>query len=131
MRMQNPSPVPIDTSSTIWELLEVTTPGAVAFVLGVAMTLLAAVIISMSVIRAAKHPAPTALVLSLSLLTLFAVAGGIATNNDQAWTIAAAGVGALAGSVTSIFREGGYKTDTVEKAVAVVQQLEKQEQRDE
>jgi len=103
----------------------------VVFIIGVTVVLIAAVIISLAIIHASKSPPPTALVLSLSLLTLFAVAGGIATNNDQAWTIAAAGVGALAGSVTAIFREGAPSPATVEKAVAVVQELEKQERTDE
>jgi hypothetical protein len=78
--------------------------------------------------KAAKLPAPTALITALALLSLFSVAGGIATNNDAAWTIAAAGVGALASSVTTIFQQGKYTPDQVEKAVQVVQELERQEE---
>jgi hypothetical protein len=63
-------------------------------------------------------------------LTLFAISGGIASRNDEAWTIAAAGIGALAGSVTSMFQQGRSVPETVEKAVAVVQELEKQEQQE-
>jgi hypothetical protein len=100
-------------------------------VLGMAMVLIAATVISFAILRASKFPPPTALITALSLLTLFSVAGGIASRNDEAWTIAAAGIGALAGSVTSMFQEGRYRpVETVEKAVAVVQELERQEQAD-
>ena len=102
-------------------------PAATTLVLGMAMVLLATVIVSFAVLRASKYPPPTALITALSLLTLFAVAGGIASRNDEAWTIAAAGIGALAGSVTSMFQAGRPIPETVEKAVAVVQELEKQE----
>jgi predicted Kef-type K+ transport protein len=121
------TPTPDPLPPGVRDVLEVSTPGAVAFVIGVGMVLIAAVVIAFAVIRSARYPAPTALIVALSLLTLFAVAGGIASSNDEAWTIAAAGMGALAGSVTSIFQEGRYRTDTVEKAVAVVQELEKAE----
>jgi hypothetical protein len=103
-------------------------PATTALVLGMAMVLIAAVVVSFAVLRASKYPPPTALITALSMLTLFAVAGGIASRNDEAWTIAAAGIGALAGSVTSMFQQGRPIPETVEKAVAVVQELEKQEQ---
>jgi len=121
-----PEPVaPIDQlGSADW-------PGATAFVLSVVMVLIAAVVISFAILRASKFPPPTALITALTLLTLFSVAGGIASRNDEAWTIAAAGIGALAGSVTSMFQSGKPPTETVEKAVAVVQELERQEHIDE
>lgn len=102
-------------------------PAVAALVVGMAMVLVAATVISFAVLRASKYPPPTALITALSLLTLFAIAGGIASRNDEAWTIAAAGIGALAGSVTSMFQQGRPIPETVEKAVAVVQELEKQE----
>jgi hypothetical protein len=102
-------------------------PAVAALVIGMAMVMLAAVIVTFAVLRASKYPPPTALITALSILTLFAVAGGIASRNDEAWTIAAAGIGALAGSVTSMFQAGRPIPETVEKAVAVVQELEKQE----
>ena len=126
----DPTPTPTDATLVDHLLGETTVPGAVAFVLGVLLILVAAIIMSWAILRSAKYPPPAALITSLTLLTLFAVAGGIATNNDEAWTIAAAGVGALAGSVTSIFQEGRYKPEDVEKAVAVVQELEKRENED-
>ena len=125
-----PIPAPDDSSPLIDSILNTSTPGAIAFVLGVMLILGAAIIMSWAILRSSKYPPPAALITSLTLLTLFAVAGGIATNNDEAWTIAAAGVGALAGSVTSIFQEGKYKPEEIEKAMAVVQELEKQAEED-
>jgi hypothetical protein len=120
-------PVPVDPD-TIDRLLEVSATGAAVIALAVMLILGAAILIAWAVIRSAQLPPPTALITSLALLSLFAIAGGIATDNDASWTIAAAGVGALAGSVTSIFQEGRYKPEDVEKAVAVVQELDRQEQ---
>ena len=96
-------------------------------ILAMVVILIAATVISFAVLRASKFPPPTALITALSLLTLFAIAGGIASRNDEAWTIAAAGIGALAGSVTSMFQQGRPIPETVEKAVAVVQELERQD----
>jgi len=105
-------------------------PAMAALVVGMAMVLVAATVVSFAVLRASKYPPPTALITALSILTLFAISGGIASRNDEAWTIAAAGIGALAGSVTSMFQQGRSVPETVEKAVAVVQELEKQEQQE-
>lgn len=104
MGYMTPSPVsPFD------RVLDVTPAGATAFILGVALVVVAATVMAWAVIRAAQLPPPTALITSLSLLTLFATAGGVATNNEAAWTIAAAGVGALAGSVTAMFQDTRYQ----------------------
>jgi hypothetical protein len=117
-----PDPVPLDAFPVDqW-------PAVAALIVGMAMVLVAATVVSFAVLRASKYPPPTALITALSILTLFAIAGGIASRNDEAWTIAAAGIGALAGSVTSMFQQGRPIPETVEKAVAVVQELEKQEQ---
>lgn len=119
-----PSPIQDDSLDRI---LGVSAAGAVVLGLAVALVLLSAGLIAWAILRSAKLPPPTALITALALLSLFAVAGGIATNNDAAWTIAAAGVGALASSVTTIFQQGRYTPEQVEKAVAVVQELERQE----
>jgi hypothetical protein len=87
----------------------------------------AALLMAVALSKAAKQPAPSALITALSMLTLFSVAGGIATNNDEAWTIAAAGVGALAGSVTSLFQDKQQKQEVIQE---VMQQV-KEEQEDE
>jgi hypothetical protein len=120
-------PVQVETD-TIDKLLGVSAQGAVVIALAIILVLLSALLIAWAVIRAAQLPPPTALITSLALLSLFAIAGGIATNNDASWTIAAAGVGALAGSVTSLFQTARFKpSEQVEKAVAVVQELDRQE----
>jgi len=88
------------------------------------VVIVAALVMAMILFWAIRQPPPAAVVSALTMLTLFAIAGGMATSNDEAWAIAAAGVGALAGSVTSYF--GHYRPEDVEKAVAVVQELERQ-----
>ena len=120
-------PVPVD-SDMLDRLVNMSPAGAAVIGMAVLLILGSAVLIAWAVLRSAQLPPPTALITSLALLSLFAIAGGIATDNDASWTIAAAGVGALAGSVTSIFQEGRYKPEDVEKAVAVVQELDRQEQ---
>jgi hypothetical protein len=120
LMQESPEPTaPLD------HLADPTWPTIAGLVLGMAMVLLAAVIVSFAILRATKYPAPAALITALAMLTLFAIAGGIASRNDEAWTIAAAGIGALAGSVTALF--GKPPAETVERAVAVVQELERQE----
>lgn len=69
----------------------------------IGLVLLVAVVLTWALLKAGQMPPPTALVTALSVLTLFAMAGGIAQRGNEAWTIAAAGVGALAGSVTAIY----------------------------
>ena len=134
MRIQDPTPsvtvIPVG-ADPVDQLVKIT-PNALA-VLGFAVFLVlgAAILIAWAVLRSATLPPPTALITSLSLLSLFAIAGGIATNNDAAWTIGAAGVGALASSVSNIFQQGRYTPEQVEKAVAVVQELEKREETNE
>lgn len=74
-----------------------------------------ALLMAVAISRAARQPAPSALITALSMLTLFSIAGGVATNNDEAWTIAAAGVGALAGSVTSLFKDKEEKQEVIKE----------------
>jgi len=129
--LQDETPLPVVTVvpvDPVDQLVKIT-PTAVAVIgIAVVLVLASAVLIAWAVLRSATLPPPTALITSLSLLSLFAIAGGIATNNDAAWTIGAAGVGALASSVSNIFQQGRYTPEQVEKAVAVVQELEKQDQ---
>jgi hypothetical protein len=56
-----------------------------------------------ALLRAAEYPAPSALVVALSLLTFLALAGSIATSSTELVTLAATGIGALAGAVSSQF----------------------------
>ena len=62
-----------------------------------------ALVLGWALLRAGKHPAPTMLVLSLSLLAMVALIGGLLADNDSALAIASAGLGALAGAVSSTF----------------------------
>jgi uncharacterized membrane protein len=96
--------------------VDLDTTTVVTYVLIGVIVMLAALVMSWSLVLAARRPPPAALITALSMLTLFSIAGGIATANDEAWTIAAAGVGALAGSVTSMFQEGRHQI--VEQALA-------------
>lgn len=49
-----------------------------------------------------RHPAP--LIVSLSLLTAVALVGGIVTSSPEVLTLAATGVGALAGAISAVYR---------------------------
>lgn len=48
-----------------------------------------------------SHPAP--LIVSLSVLTSVALVGGMATGSVEALTLAATGLGALAGSLSAVY----------------------------
>lgn len=63
--------------------------------------------LTFAVLRAARYPHPTAMVTALALLTLLALLGlGIADGEaaNTFGTLAATGMGALAGAVTSQFQ---------------------------
>lgn len=66
-----------------------------------------------ALVTAGRLPPPAALVTALSVLTMLAIAGGIFADSNSAWTIAAAGIGALAGSVTAVFRDEASMVDRV------------------
>lgn len=73
-------------------------------IIGVALTAtLVALVLSWAVLKAGKHPAPTMLVLAVALLSITALIGGLVLDNDSALAIASAGLGALAGAVSSTF----------------------------
>ena len=125
-----PSPtvtlVPVE-DDTLHELLGATPAGAIVIAMIGLMVIGTTVLIAWAVLRAAKYPPPTSLITALSLLSLLAILGGIATNNNAAWTIGAAGVGALAGSVTALFQQGKFTEGQVQQAVQVVRELERHE----
>ena len=60
-------------------------------------------------LRAASKRADAMVTISLSVLTLLAIAGFIATEAEALITLAGAGVGALAGALTNLF--GGPSDD--------------------
>ena len=62
-----------------------------------------AVTLLWALLRSGHYPAPTMLVLSVSLLSITALIGGLVTRSDSALAIASAGLGALAGAVSSTF----------------------------
>jgi hypothetical protein len=73
---------------------------AVVIILGVAWAL------TWAILRAARYPAPTLMVTTLAILTLIALFGlGVAddTTAQEFGTLAAVGMGALAGAVTNHF----------------------------
>jgi uncharacterized membrane protein len=78
-------------------------------VLGVAAIAVSAAVIAVvlvwALLRAARHPAPTSLVVALSLLTLVALIGFVATQAESLVAVASAGIGALAGAVSAQFRQ--------------------------
>jgi len=84
-----------------------------AWSLAVCLLLVTSIIMVKALIAVSDAPAPSMLVVALSLLTLLSIFGGVVTQNDESWTIAAAGVGALAGSVTALFDR--YKKDDTKK----------------
>lgn len=72
-----------------------------------AIIVLAAWGLTFAVLRAAKYPHPTSMVTALSLLTLLSLMGLAIADGEAAntfGTLAATGIGALAGAVTSQFQ---------------------------
>lgn len=60
-------------------------------------------VLAWALLRAVKHPAPAMLVLSVSILSMTALIGGLVFGSDSALALAGAGIGALAGAVSSTF----------------------------
>jgi hypothetical protein len=56
-----------------------------------------------SILRSADKPAPTLLVMSLSMLTLLSVVAYVVTGSQEMATLAGVGLGALAAAVSSMF----------------------------
>lgn len=54
-----------------------------------------------ALLKAAEYPAPVTLTVSLSILTLLSIVGAIVTDSTELVTLAATGLGALAGAVSS------------------------------
>lgn len=66
-----------------------------------------------ALLKAAEYPAPTSLVVSLSLLTFVSLAGSIVVGSRELVTLAATGLGALAGAVSSQFGDQRKKNPPV------------------
>jgi hypothetical protein len=102
---ETPTPEPTTVVVTKDLVLGQSTESWLIVLAAIALVLVVALVLTRSLLAAGRLPPPTALVTALSVLTLFAMAGGIAQRGNEAWTIAAAGVGALAGSVTAIYTQ--------------------------
>lgn len=80
-----------------------TPPQVVGVVAIIAVTGLAIIGLTKGLVHAGRSTTAPMLVVSMSLLTLGALVGGLFFNSDSALAIAGAGMGALAGAVNSIF----------------------------
>jgi uncharacterized membrane protein len=90
-----------------WDWQPAQVAGVVAIV---AISGAVAWLLTTSLVKAATHPAPTLLVASLSVLSLAALLGGLLWDSDSAIALAGAGIGAIAGAVSSTFngpKDGG------------------------
>lgn len=92
-----------------------TSTAAVAVILAFLMitTIISSILLMRGLIRAGQSPAPSMLVVSVSLLSLTALIGGLIFNSDSALALAGAGIGAIAGAVSSVFtmQRGGNCDD--------------------
>lgn len=95
-----PTPVPLDP-----DLVNLIQNGLEAAVLGLALLLALAFLFVWAILRAAKYEAPSSLIVALSLLTFLSLAGAISTGETELITLAATGIGALAGAVSAQFTE--------------------------
>lgn len=90
----------------------------IAFILGVLVTWVLLRMIGRYFLEASDdRDLPATLVLTLSLITLILVIGGLITKDESAWTLAATGIGALAASLTSYFTRTKDPLPTVTKPV--------------
>ena len=68
-------------------------------------------VLTFALLRAAAKKADAMIVVSVSLLTLVAIVGFIATQYEALITLAGTGVGALAGAITNLFGDKPRKDD--------------------
>lgn len=78
-----------------------------------------AMIVAYAILKAADKPAPTLLVMSLSMLTLLAVVAFVITGSQEMGTLAGVGLGALAAAVSSMF--SSLRSEMVERQKAGVE----------
>ena len=69
-----------------------------------------------SILKSADKPAPTLLVMSLSMLTLLAVVAYVVTGSQEMATLAGVGLGALAAAVSTMF--GKIQHAAIDSSVA-------------
>lgn len=74
-------------------------------VIGLALVAVIVGVVVFALMRAARHAPNAMITISLSVLTLVALAGYIATQSETLGAIAAGGVGALGGALTALFQQ--------------------------
>jgi hypothetical protein len=97
------------------ELSEVElTPVVIAIIIAIEVALIAiGIVLVWAIIKVRNQPAPAMLTVTLGLLTLVCILGYILSNSNVLGTLAATGLGALAGSLTNVLqvrndnKEGG------------------------
>jgi len=89
-----------------------------------------------SILRSADKPAPTLLVMSLSMLTLLSVVAYVVTGSQEMATLAGVGLGALAAAVSTMFGkiqhaaiDSSVAPTAVEMLEATPKELEEKEKR--
>lgn len=80
--------------------------------LGLAFVAVIVGAVMFALLRAASRAPDAMITISLSVLTLVAIAGFIATRSETLGAIAASGVGALGGALTAIFKGTPPAPDT-------------------
>lgn len=100
--------VTLDTPPTVEAVDPLIVGTTIVVVLGVSWVL------TWAILRAARYPAPTLMVTTLAILTMLALIGLGTAGDDIArefGTLAAVGMGALAGAVTNQFGRPNNKED--------------------
>lgn len=105
--MSSPTPLPtIDPA-----IVDTVTEGIEAAAVGFVVVLVLAFVFVWAILRAARYESPASLVVALSLLTFLSLAGAIASGSTELTTLAATGIGALAGAVSAQFTDRNGRPD--------------------
>jgi hypothetical protein len=94
--MLTPTPAPVVPDTT-------TAVTGVSLAISLVAVLLLGMLFVWAILRAAQYEAPASLIVALSLLTFLSLVGAIAASSTELTTLAATGIGALAGAVSSQF----------------------------
>ena len=80
---------------------------ALEVIIGLGILLVLFGIFAFAILRAGRLPHPSSLITALCLLTFLALVGFVLTEAESLVALASAGVGAIAGAVTSTFGDSG------------------------
>jgi NhaP-type Na+/H+ or K+/H+ antiporter len=99
------TPIPVPTADdNVWVI---TLPGERPFLV-ILLAVIAGLALSLAVgwllYKAGKEKHPTPLIVSLSILTALALVGALLGRDSDAYNLAAVGIGALAGSLATVYR---------------------------